>query len=627
MADWSFFDIPASAVTTNLSIMNGRADDMIGLATSVINNLSNITVDPEPATPIADLPDIVIKPVIAPTKPSNNDMFGTVPNFVTPSFDDLWATLGFSLSDVDITVPPFESTVGALTFPTAPPPIDTSGQPTKPTLDTVTIPTLIDPTMPVLSDLTDLVIPDFIFPTLPTFDDTAPTFDAVAPSTYLDYTEPTYSSEVLADIKSRLRTQLAGGTGIPAAVQQALFDKARSREMFTALEAEQAAFDTFAARNFSMPPGMLVAQVNAAREKSRLAQNDLERAVLIKATDAEIENLKQAVVQGMAYETLLHNYINNVAQRSFEAAKAHLDAGIALYNAQAAIFTARSSAYGVFAQVFKIKTDAELAKLEVFKAEIQGEIAKGQVNEQKVRQYEAQVKAIATIIEVFKAKMHGAQVQSEVVKSQIEGYKADVEAYDVILKARKTAFDAFESEAKGVQAQASALEAEARAYAATVGAQEARSNVKIKYIEARIQGIDASLKKFVAQIEAERDQVQAVLDSIRARTAAFTADVGRYTAEIDGATKAELASLQVQESRLRNNLAYFETLMHEYDARLGRVLQQTTLKVEGLKSAGQITSTLGAGAMAAIHVQAGISGSGNASDTNNYSVIHNFQDS
>lgn len=627
MADWSFFDIPASAVTTNLSIMNGRADSMIGLATGVINNLSAITVDPEPATPIAVLPDIVIPAVSKVTPPNNMDQFGSVPAFVTPSFDDIWATLGFSLSDVDITVPPFVSTVGALVFPTAPPPIDTSGMPTAPVLDTVTIPTLIDPTMPVLSDLDAIVIPDFTFPTLPTYTDTAPTFDATAPTTVLDYTEPTYSSEVLSDIKSRLRSQLAGGTGIPDAIQQALFDRARAREMFTALEAEQGAFDTYASRNFSMPPGMLVANVNAAREKSRLAQNELERAILIKATDTEIENLKQAVVQGMAYETLLHNYINNVAQRSFEAAKAHLDAGITLYNAQATIFNARSQAYGITAQVFKIRTDAAMEVLEVFKAQIQGEIAKGQVNEQRVRQYEAQVKAVGEVVDIFRAKMEGARVQSEIVKSQIEGYKTGVEAYDAILKARKTAFDAFESEAKGVQAQATALEAEARAYAATVGAQEARSNVKIRYIDARIAAIDSSVKKFASQIEAERDQIAAVLDSIRARATAFTADVGRYTAEIEGLTKTQLASLQIQEARLRNNLAYFETLMHEYDARLGRVLQQTTLKVEGLKSAGQITSTLGAGAMAAIHVQAGITGSGSASDTNNYSVIHNFQDS
>ncbi len=625
--DWAYFDRPATAVEDNLAVMNGRADDAIDRATDAIAELSDIDFGPLPAAPNLVLPDIDVKPQKDVPEPANFNSLGTVSSIAIPSFDDLWATLGFTLADVDIDIDPFESTVGAIVMPTPPAPIDTSGLPVAPVPGTITIPVAPDPFLPTLDDLTELVIPDFTFPTLPTFDDVAPEFTAVAPSTILGFSEPAYASEVLDDVKARIRAMAAGGTGIPAAVQLALFDRARMREDLTSRAAVQDAFDTFASRNYSMPPGMLVAQVNAALEKNQFQSNSLQRDILIKSTDAEIANLRFAVEQGIAYETLLHNYVNNVAQRSFEAAKTRVEADISLYNAEATVFNSRNQGYQVAAQVFKIRIDAALAELEVFKAEIQAEIAKGQLNEQKVRAYEARLRAVMSVIEIYKAKMDGARVQSDVEKNRIEGYRASIEAYAARLGADKTRFDAYEANVRGEGQKAVALEAEARAYAATVQAQEAKSNVKLKYIDARISTIRAGLEKFTATLAAERETVQAQLAQIQARAAAFSADVGRYTAEIEGVTKTQQTELLVSEARLRNNLARFDAVLREYDASMDRMLKQAALQVEGLKAAGQITSTLAAGAMAAIHVQASMSGSGSLSATNSYNVNHNFTDS
>lgn len=630
MAEWEYFDRPASAVESNLSTMNARADEAIAEAQDAIDRLADIQFEPEAGLPQITLPPIEIPAPISEPQPPGTDSFGHLYAPSTPTFVDYGdaADLNSILSDL-AAIGPFDPQSGSVNMPARPAPIDSSGMPTRPVINDVVLPDAPADQPLDMAELIPIVVPEFLFPTLPAFDGTEPTFDEPRPSTELVFAEPEYDTPLLDETIAKVREWLQGGTGLPPEVQQALFDAARTRESQTALEAVQAAFDTFAGRGFSMPPGMLAEQVNVALEKSRLAQNTLEREQMSKAAQWEIENLRVAVERGIALETVLIGQFNNAAQRSFEAAKVRLDADVNLFNAMVGLYNARSTAYQTAAQVFKIRIEAEMMKLDVFKAQIEGEKVKGELNDQMVRVYESRIKAVNMLIEVYKGRMEGARVQSEIEKTKIEAYRADVAAYGEKLEAEKKRFDAYEAEVRGESAKASSLEAEARAYAATVGAQEAKANVKIKYLDGRIAGLRAGTEKYAADIDLERLQVTASLGEIQARTAAFSADVGRYTAEISGANESMRTELMVSESRLRTNLAYYEAQIKQYDARLGRLLQQSTLIVESLRSAGQFTSALAQGAMSAIHVQASMSGSGSVSDSSSYQrsfqEIHNYK--
>lgn len=615
MPNWEYFDRPATAVENNISNMSARADTALSTALGIVDDLGKFDPGQETSSaPNIELPPISIPDVVKPTPPENRS-FGAIGEFDMPIFEDLFQALGITLADLEVDLPTFNAPIGALNLPNPPAPIDTSNFPTRPDLSTVVPPDAPSVALPELGDLVPLAIPTFTFPELPTFTASAPVFDGVAPSTSLNFSEPVYASEVLDDVKGEIVTLMQGGTGLPVPVQQALFDAARAREEQTALAAREDAFDTFAARGFAMPPGMLVKAVNAADEKARLAANSLERDILTKSAQWEIENLRFAVQQAMAYEGLLINKFLNAAQRSFEAARARVDADLKLYEAAVSLFNARQNAYQVAASVFKTLTDGALAKLEVFKAQIQGEAAKGQLNEQTVKVYQARLGAVNEIVELYKARMQGAQLQSDLNRNLIEGYKADVQAAGERVQAQKTAFDAYDTQVKGEGVKAQMYEAYARAFGETVRAVEAKANIKTTYLNTRITAIRASIEKFTATAQAERDRAQAQLAVIQARTSAFSADVSRYTAELNSASQQRSVELQVSEERLRNNLAYYEARLREYDSSLARAIQRVTLVLEAMKASGQITSSLAAGAMSAIHVQASMSGSGNVSDS------------
>lgn len=619
MPSWEYFDRPASAVESNLSAMNQRADAALNAANAAISNLGDVDFPVELDAPNIIMPEVVVPSPVTPVPPDVSD-FGSVSQFITPVFEDLSALLDISLASLLADIPVFSPTSGTINIPAAPAPIDLSGLPTRPDTDEVTIPEAPTFVMPDLEALTSLSIPDFTFPELPTFDDVAPTFTDAAPNTNLVWAEAVYESDLLDDTTAKVRAWLQGGTGLPPAVQQALFDMARGRESMTAREARELAFDVIAGRGFSMPPGMLAEMVEVANEKSRFAQNEVSRTILVESAKWEIENIRFAVGQGIGLETVLIGKFNSSAQRAFEAARHRVDADIALFNALVSLYNARQSGYRVAADVFKIKVEAALAELQVFRAQIDAEIAKGQLNEQKVRAFEARLKAVTATVEIYRSRMEGARVQSEVVKSQLEGYRIEVDAYGKRVDADAKRFDVFESQVRAEGVRGQVFEAESRAFAETVRAASDKANIKMKWVDSRIAALRASNEKFLGMVQAERDRVSSSATAIQATAQAFSADVGRYTAEIQGQNTASQVGLSVSELRLRNNIARFEAEFKTHDSRLNRMVEIGKVMGAQLDAAAKAAAALAQGALSAIHVQASMSGQGDVSDRQTYNV-------
>jgi hypothetical protein len=623
--EWRFYDDSATLVKDNIGWMNLRADTALSAVQQTISALGSFQPGADGPNPNKfDLPAINLPSVVVPIPGvgAGLTMVGGVDNWNDPVWENIALSVGLDSSLV--TLPgPFAPVTPLPTFGAAPGPIDTSGLPTHPTnLATITVPsppTFVAPPDPVFIDLN--------IPPSPGFDDPAfagvrPTFTGVAPTDNWLWDEPAYNSSTLASVQARVAAMLAGGTGLPTIVQQALFDAARSRENLTALASVQQAYDEWSARGFGMPPGMLVKSVDAANEKNRLSENTLQREILTKAATWEIENIRFAVERGIALETMLHNWFEDATKRSFEASKYHLEVEIKLYETAIALYNSQQSAYQTDAVVFKALIDAGIAKLTAWKTEIEGEIAKGQINEQNLKLYLGRLEGVKTAISIYSEQIKGVQAQADVNRSILEGYSTDVKAYGELLSARKVVFDAYDSEMKGKTAQIGAYEAEARAFAETVKAAEAEGNVKIKFVDAQIAALRASTDKYTAKLQAERERVQSELAQVQAKTSAYSADTARYSVELQGANQARGQEIQIAEMRLRNNLAYYETQLKEYDAALARQVHRVELILDALKASGQFGTALAAGAMSAIHVQAGISGAGHVNDSVSYN--HTF---
>lgn len=581
----------------------------LGTLTALQGINFNFNGGPPPTLPVMD-PSINVDlnlPVITATS------FGSI----TSNLPDFPILEGLPVLD-PLDIPEFVSSISSLSIPNAPAWTAPGNAPERPETDEVVLPIMPELALPSLPVLAELFIPEFEGLTLPVFDATAPEFVDTAIPGILQWAEPTYYPEILDEVMEKIRALWSGGSGLPAAVEQAMVERAMSREDMIANREIDAVNEEFSLRGFTMPTGMQAARVDQMRQELALKKLGLNRELTIKFAEFQIENIRFAVTQAIAAENVLVNIFLNAAQRMFESARFQIESQIQIYNAQVSLFNARMAGYQIRAQVFDTLVKAEMTKVEVYKAEIEAEIAQGQLNEQKVRTYSAQVEALQTYVEIYKARMQGAQIQSDVIRNQIEGYKADVQAYAERINADKVRFDAYESQVKGEAAKAGIIDSEARAYAALVQGKSAAADIDVKRAELVIQKNRSTIDGYMASLDVEKVRLQSQSAVISSGAQAYIADTQRFAAVAQAETAKAQVEVAAKEAEMRTNVAYYQAQVQAYIGNMEQLIRQAALVIDSLKAAGQISSTLAAGAMAGVHVGATLTGSGAVSASGAY---------
>jgi len=629
--DTSFVSNAKDVVEEQIDQMSARAEAALSTANSAISALSNfspLTPPPEPIAPAIDPTQYKVVPATAapPSIPQGLGLdIDDLPDIPFEDGADLVSDLD-SIDDDLAGIGEFDPAIANLAIPNPPAPIDAGTPPTRPALRDVVIPTAPGIQMPVMEALADITIPTFSFSPIPDFDSPAPVFDKQTPSVsaLANWSEPQYDTEILSDVLVTVRRMLNGETGLPQPIEQALYDRARAREDVTAQGAVQQAFDTWAGRGFEMPPGMLIEHVNAAQEAAALRSNAASRDIAVEVARIAVENIRQAVAQGIAAEQVLFNIFNNAMQRAFEMAKTRIDAEIALFNAEVNLFNAQQNGRQIEAQVYEARLRRQLAELEAFKAEIDGALALGNLNESKVRAFAEKVNALRLSIEMYRGQMEAAKIESDTNRNLIEGHRADIEGYKEFVAAKKIPFDAYETQMRGEQAKASIIESQANAFAATIRGAETKGNIKIAKVQARLQGLDASVRKFQSLVGYEREKISSQAQIASTKINGLSADVQRYAAELQAGTSANEAQIRATDVMLRTTMAQYEVAVRRFDTLLQNLLQQSQIQSDAIKAAGQMASQLAAGAMAAMHVQASISGSASSGVTQSYGTDVNY---
>lgn len=618
------YQYPAQVVTQQMAAMDDRVSQFSEVVFTAIEGLQEIGrfFPGDVPPPTINIPDVSL-PSRATLATPDVALLGEIDPFVLPNYE----TLSFDEGIAWGTAPTFMPSVTSFEVPNPPSPIQVNDAPTAPTLAAIVIPSR--PTLPNVPEptLIEITIPQVAFPTLPTLDvGTDPQYEGPMPSTGFSYTEPTYTATVQADLVVQIRRWLAGGTGMHPAVEVALFERARGREDLAGRKAIDDTHAAIAARGYELPPGVLVDAVAQVIERNQLASQALSREIYIKSAEWEQENLRQAVAQGIAFETMLIGLHNAAAQRALEAAVQRSAAEVALVNVYIAMFNAKQAARAIKVQIFEAQLRAALAPLEALKLYIEAEALKGTVNEQLIRQYSARLDAIKNLVEIYRADISAAQANAEIEKTKADIYRTQVTAWAERIGARKVEFDAYEAQTRAAAARAGMYDSEARAFAATVDAFGTAENIKLGRIGARRDALLASVQKWDSSVRGESSRVQAEVSEIQAKAEGFRADLGRYSAELQADSTERNLRVQVIEARLRNVIAGIEIASRQYTDRQQRLLAQAQILSEALKAQGAMGAQLSAGAMSAMHVQASLSGSGTASGTssNSYSETHSY---
>lgn len=613
----------------------GIMDAAITTVTEQVKNLSNVAGQyrRELSSALLDIQKVQVNQIDPPQRipppeaPTPSVNLSNAPQFdeitlvkpVLPEFKDIGDLLReLDLSDLDMPEAPVMPTIE---LPSAPA-MANIPLPVRPDFDTkVDIPDAPELTLPEMDELKQIDIPKFEFPELPDFDHEPPSIDGITvPNVFIDWKEPEYQSEILEDLTQYIQEGIKkGGLGLPKEIEEALFNRARTRESRETTRAVQEVVNDWSARNFSMPPGMLVKQVATIRDQGQLKASELNRDILIEATKMEIEQIRFLVQQGMSLEQLTSNIFNNVTTRLFEVARYNAESQINVFNAQIAFFNAQNESFNILSSVYRVKLDGAIAKLTAYKAAVDAQIAIGQINEQYVQVYKAKMDAVLSNVEIYKAVVQGASVRADIIKNQFDLYRADVQAYSEQIGAEKVKVEAYEAQIRGETSKAGLFDSQARAYASTIQGVQAKANIKGQQIQLKMEAARVWIGKYQADIEGYKSELQANLSEVQQNTAAFSAEVEAWRATSGmEVSQAEMQS-RYYDMNTRTNISYAEMQLKEYEAKIQKSIQEANIALESAKAMGQYTAQLAAGAMSAAHVSASISGSGSASTSDSTS--------
>lgn len=549
--------------------------------------------DFETAVPEFEMPDAPIPPDVTVTLPS------------LPSEPSIQEPPGISTGGV----PTLSASEPSLSFPGTPDEL-TATPPGDPEASSpITLPTLVDPTLPDTPTLLALTIPDAPALDIPTFDETIPEFELDFDVADFSYSEDIYNSALLDLLRSRISDMVNGGTGLPAPIETALFDRARTKEESTALSAQQTALEEWSSRGFTMPGGDISRRLAEVRENRRTAVNTINRDIMVRVHEAALDQLKAGVASGVQLEGSLMNYYAGYAERALRASIAIVEMGVASLNARIAFYNIQLARIDLAARVYETRVRAALAQVEIYKAQIDAEKTRGEINVQTVSLYQAQINAALSLVEIYKAKLEGARVQTEVERNKIETYKARIEGYSALVQAKRAEYDGYTAAVQAETAKVGIYEATVRAFGERVRAYQARVSAEVEANRGEVETEKLKIEQYDARIRAFTSQVQAEVGRIQAVTQIY-----------DGQAKVFSAQASAEESRIKASAARLEIELEagrsQTQLQLTKMTQQAQIAIqasaqalEAMKASAAVTAQLAAGAMTAVNTGASISGS------------------
>lgn len=176
-----------------------------------------------------------------------------------------------------------------------------------------------------------------------------------------------------------------GGTGIPAAIEQAIWERARAREVTEAGKLEQQAYDQFASRGFVMPPGALAARVLQVQQDASDKSVALSRDIAIRMHEVEVQQVRFAIENGLKVRLAVIGAISDYIKAWLAPAEEAVKYATGLVGAKERLWNEAANYYRAMIEEAGLKIRAQeitagsrdrmvLADVDSFKSYVAGQI-------------------------------------------------------------------------------------------------------------------------------------------------------------------------------------------------------------------------------------------------------------
>lgn len=478
--------------------------------------------------------------------------------------------------------------------------------PDAPVLAPINIPALPDLVLPAVPTLQQLQLPDVPVINLPTFTGAPPLDNLEAPQSQWSFTPEEYTSALLTKVTGQVSTMLDGGTGLPAAVAQALRDRANVQVDNEEARSVQEAVEEFASRGFDEPNGILSRRVAMVRQDAQNRRNSLNRDVFVQEQQVALENLRFAVTQGIALEGQLMQAHTEEMRLALSAAQFGRETAIAIFNAQVSLYNARGQVFAIEAQVWRSQIEGELSKLEAYRAQLDAERLRGEINVQAIQIYSERVRAVGVQADMYRAQMSGAQAQADANRATTEAYRARVQGYAEEVRAYEVSWEAYRAQIGTNETRARVYELLENSYATRVGAWDRTQQGKIAQATLAISQNDLRLRGWHGQLDAILGKYQAERDRVGALVSISGQKVDLYRAQATVESVASDANLRALQTGIERERARTDVELKNAEMQINQLVQASNLLLEAKRTVASVGAQLAASSMSAVNFSAGI---------------------
>ena len=633
-------------VTEQFDYFTGLVNEYVKTADEFSQVLADFTITPVNLDPITWASGSQYVPFTTPADPGAFNEPGRNFSVSPPSAPGI---SNIDTSGLNVTVPtdnlPNSPTVNipnppSITIP--PPPVLTLPPvPVEPTVGDVQIPVFEGVTLPDVPTLIGLNLP-----TAPTID--IKDFNGVAPivtapvavqDQYIqdfEYWFSGMSADIIGEAQSvgataQVQRMFGGGTGLPPAIEQALFDREIGREEVSSLQAVNQSEQEWAAKGFDLPGSTLLARVQEIRQKNRMERGRVNREISIQFHNQEIENLRFAVAEGVKLEGQLLTAQAQIAGVAQSLANGHAAVMQGIFDSLINYTNLQIELYKADIEVYKIGLEAELLKLQIYKTEVEAASLVQDINKSYVDIYVAQIAAVETSVDVFTAEVGAAEAQIKaenskitIFQGQIDAYEAQVntlkvraDIYDTEVGAQKTISDVYVSQVNAEEAEVKIYSAQVDAYNARIGAYRSEVEAGATKVNAQVSVEESKTRVYSENVTAWRAGISADTANIEAAVNVYQAELQKYTALLSAEQyrvtgEARNVELNIAEERDKTDLA-----LKQADQAIEQLKHTSALGLSATETAARVNAQLAASAMSAVNVSAGISSttSGSTSDS------------
>lgn len=467
--------------------------DIGDIQTALTNLLASAQLNPPVPLQVASLPTIT-PPILGPVNAAVK-----IPTFPTISAPKI--------------VNPVAPIIGKDVFTASRPPIATLTAPARPTITLPKAPSFNNVVMPTITDIV-----------MPTLSAIAPVDALTAPSNLFMFSENAYQSALLDSSKAKLLHDMQfGGYGIETADEDALWARARDRELRTAAIASADVARSMAARGFTLPPGAALAQLASIQQDSTEKLSTVSRDIALKRADMYVENRKFTISETRELEQILIGANMAVMERALNASKATAEFGIALYNARISRFNilmegfkTQVIAYGEQVRAAVSQLEAQKVKLEVSKTEVEVQRAQAEI-------YKTQVEGQTALMGMYRTDIAALQGLADVERLKLDAFRADVEVFSEQLRAGTLQLQGYEAQTRGNLAQAEIYKTQIDSQVSQVEITKAQAAIVESNARVSVENVRAAIAVIQSQAEIYRAQTQGVASSNEAQGRAFAA--------------------------------------------------------------------------------------------------------